>query len=508
MTGDNSFIKDVLTAPVYEVAEHTPLQTARKLSERLGNEILLKREDLQPVFSFKIRGSFNKIQSLSPEDRARGVICASAGNHSQGVALSAEKLGIPAIAVMPVTTPPIKVQAVKRYGAKVVLYGDSFNEAQEHCMRLQEETGAVFVHPFNDPLVIAGQGTIGHELLMDSPRMDAVFVPVGGGGLIAGIAGFLKPLCPGVKIIGVQPSDANAMALSFEKKRLIELEDINIFADGVAVKKPGDLTFAMILKYVDEFITVSTDETCSAIKTAYEDTRSILEPAGALALAAVKKYVAREGVRGRRLIAVNSGANMNFNRLQFVTERTETGEYREALFAVTIPEHTGSLRLFCEKVIGDRRITEFNYRLFDKDRERREAEIFVGVALENAGDKDDFIRRPGEYDFQHLDLTDNELAKNHIRHMVGGKSAAANNEALYRFRFPERPRALTDFLNAMREDWNISLFHYRSHGGDFGRVLIGFEIPDGDKERFREFLRDLHYFYVEETHNEAYKLFL
>ncbi|MBI3992428.1 MAG: threonine ammonia-lyase, biosynthetic [Candidatus Lambdaproteobacteria bacterium] len=500
---DNLF-KQVLTARVYDVAEHTDLDLAGNISKQLENNVFLKREDLQPVFSFKIRGAFNRIFHLTAKQQAAGVICASAGNHAQGVALSAAHLGLSALVVMPKTTPRIKVRAVERLGAEVVLEGDSFSEAAAHCEALLRKTGRTFIHPFNDPLVIAGQGTIAHELLEQCPEMQMVFVPIGGGGLISGIGGFLKAIQPAVRVVGVQPEDSNAMALSLAAGRRVALKDVGLFADGVAVKQVGDRTFALARQCVDDIVTVTTDETCSAIKAIYEDTRSIMEPAGALAVAGLRKTVQRQGLRGRNLVAINSGANMNFDRLAFVAERTQIGERREALFAVTIPERPGAMKFFCKEMVGERNVTEFNYRLMG----RNEAHIFVGVGINSESERQAFSRALREHGFPHVDLTDNELAKTHVRHMVGGKSEVSAHEVLYRFEFPERPTALLDFLMAMSENWNISLFHYRMHGADFGRVLVGFEIPHGERTAFKRFLDGLKYAYQEETHNPAYSLFL
>ncbi len=499
-----NLFKQVLTARVYDVALRTPLDVAQNLSLACENRVLLKREDLQPAFSFKIRGAFNRMAHLSDAERAAGVICASAGNHAQGVALSARHLGIAATVVMPRTSPAIKVEAVRQQGAEVVLTGDSYSEAAAHCASLVAESGGTFIHPFDDPLVIAGQGTIAHEILQQCPDVDVVFVPVGGGGLISGIAGFLKSLKPATRIVGVQPDDSSAMRQSLESGERVVLSEVGIFADGVAVKEVGALTFKLVQAFVDEIITVTTDQVCSAIKSIYEDTRSVMEPAGALGVAGLKKYVQAHGLRGLNLVAVNSGANMNFNRLQFVAERALTGEKREALFAVTIPEKPGSLKFFCEHVMGERNITEFNYRLSS----RGEAHIFVGVGVASDAETTEFERLMDKHGFEHLALTDNELAKTHVRHMVGGRVGELQGEVLYRFEFPERPTALTDFLAAMSENWNISLFHYRMHGGDFGRVLVGFEIPAGDQQKFQAFLGNLHYAYVEETANPAYRMFL
>lgn len=500
----DDLLKHILQARVYDAAERTPLDEAENLSAALGNRVLLKREDLQPCFSFKIRGAYNRIHHLSPKEKAKGVICASAGNHAQGVALSAKVMNIPAVVVMPRTTPEIKVRSVKKLGAEVVLEGDSYSEAADHCQRLVRESGLSFIHPFDDPLVIAGQGTIGRELMEQCPDLDIVFAPVGGGGLIGGIAAYLKTLRPEVRVIGVEPEDSDAMARSLEAGERVQLDEVGLFADGVAVKQVGVLSFDLVRRYVDEVITVTTDEICSAIKTIYEDTRSIMEPAGALGVAGLRRYLEQNPTSGATLAAVNSGANMNFDRLQFVTERSRTGEKREALIAVTVPEKPGALRHFCEQIVGDRPITEFNYRLFGRD----EAHIFVGIAVRNESEKIAFEKRLAGEGYLALDLTGNELAKTHIRHMVGGRSPDTRNEVLYRFQFPERPRALMEFLLAMSESWNISLFHYRMHGGDFGRVLVGFEIPEGDAQSFQQFLKKLNYAYQEETQNPAYGMFL
>jgi threonine dehydratase len=502
--GMETLLKNVLMARVYDVAAHTPLDAAQRLSAALGNTVLLKREDLQPCFSFKVRGAYNRMAHLTDEERTRGVICASAGNHAQGVALSAQKLGIPATVVMPRTTPTIKVAAVRALGARVELAGDSYSDAAQHAQRMVAETGLTFVHPFDDPLVIAGQGTIGMEILEQCPDVDAVFVPVGGGGLICGVGGYLKALRPEVRIIGVEPEDSNAMQRSLEAGRRVLLDEVGLFADGVAVKQVGEHTFALAQRVVDAVVTVTTDEICSAIKAIYEDTRTIVEPAGALAVAGMRRYLEAHPAHGQRLVAVNSGANMNFDRLQFVAERSLTGDHREALIAVTIPERAGALRYFCEHLVGERNVTEFNYRLSSRD----EAHIFVGIAMTADGERAAFRKRLEEAGFASIDLTDNELAKTHIRHMVGGRSQAIRSEVLYRFHFPERPGALIDFLNAMNPAWNISLFHYRMHGGDFGRVLVGFEIPEGDAEAFQRFLTNLRYACEEETGNPAYRLFL
>jgi len=498
-------LKLILTSKVYEAAVETPLEESAVLSADFGNRVLLKREDLQPIFSFKIRGAYNKIAHLSPDERALGVIAASAGNHAQGVAFAARQLGIPATIVMPVTTPAIKIGAVQSYGARVVLHGDSYSEAAEHCDRLVSETGLAFVHPFDDELVIAGQGTVADELLRQSAgQLDAVFVPVGGGGLIAGIGAYLKALRPEIKVIGVEPVESDAMAHSLEAHRRVVLESVGIFADGVAVRQVGKLNFEICRQCVDAMVRVDTDEICSAIKNIYQATRSIAEPAGALALAGLKRYVREQGISGQTLVAINSGANMNFDRLRYVAERTLVGEKQEALFAVTIPEQPGSLRRFCNEVVGDRNITEFNYRLAERDA----AHIFVGIAIHGDAERLLFAERLKACDFPAVDLTDNELAKDHIRYMVGGRSPVVHNERLLRFWFPERPGALARFLATMGADWNISLFHYRMHGGDFGRVLIGLELPDGQETALKQFLEGLGYRYLEESRNPAYGLFL
>jgi threonine dehydratase len=498
-------LKQILTSKVYEAAIETPLDESVFLSELLNNRVLLKREDLQPVFSFKLRGAYNRIANLSEEERASGIITASAGNHAQGVAFSGQKLGIQTTIVMPVTTPSIKVSAVKSFGVKVVLFGDNYSEAADHCAHLVDQSGMIFIPPFDDELVIAGQGTIANELLRQSAgRMDAVFVPVGGGGLLAGIAVFLKSLCPEVKVIGVEPVDSDAMARSLDAGRRVQLESVGIFADGVAVLKVGQLTFDICRQHVDEIIRVDIDEICSSIKSVYQATRSIVEPAGALALAGLKKYVRDRNISGQTLIAINSGANMNFDRLRYVAERTLIGEKQEALFAVTIPEEPGSLFRFCREVVGERNITEFNYRLSD----RESAYIFVGIAINGDEQRRAFREQLTSHGFENIDLTDNELAKTHVRYMVGGRSSNVRSERLFRFWFPERPGATARFLAAMGADWNISLFHYRTQGGDFGRVLVGLEIPPDQESQLQAFLDNLGYRYVEETGNEAYQLFL
>lgn len=501
----HKLFKQILTSKVYEAAIETPLEESAFLSQLLNNRVLLKREDLQPIFSFKIRGAYNRIANLSEAERELGIITASAGNHAQGVAFSGQKLGIDTTIVMPVTTPAIKIAAVKSFAAKVVLFGDSYSEAAEHCADLVSQTGMVFIPPFDDELVIAGQGTVADELLRQSAgRIDAVFVPVGGGGLLAGVAAFIKELCPHIKVIGVEPVDSDAMAQSLAAGHRVKLDSVGIFADGVAVREVGKLTFEICRQHVDEIILVDVDEICSAVKSVYQATRSIVEPAGALATAGLKKYVRERKVTGQSLVAINSGANMNFDRLRYVAERTLIGEKQEALFAVTIPEEPGALFRFCREVVGDRNITEFNYRLSG----RESAYIFVGVAIEGDQQRKIFREQLTECGFENIDLTDNELAKTHVRYMVGGRSPDVHGERLFRFWFPERPGALARFLASMSADWNISLFHYRIQGGDFGRVLVGLEIPQGQEPQLQVFLENLGYRYVEETENQAYQLFL
>lgn len=500
-----SYLEAIERARVYDVAIETPLELAPKLSARLHNEVLLKREDMQPVFSFKLRGAYNKIAQLSEEESSRGVICASAGNHAQGVAMSAKKRGIRATIVMPRTTPEIKVKAVKAMGAEVVLAGDSYSDASEHALKLQNEREQTYVHPYDDPLVIAGQGTIAEELLRQSPPkdIDAVFIPIGGGGLAAGMAVYLKHHSPNTRIIGVEPADSAAMHDSVKVGERVTLEQVGIFADGVAVKKVGEHTFSLVREFVDEIMLVDTDEICAAIKDIYDEERVIMEPAGALAVAAMKKYVARDEVRGQVLVCINSGANMNFDRLRHVAERSEIGERREALYAVTIPEKPGAFLTFCG-MLESRGITEFNYRLASRER----AHIFVGVSVQNDAEGREIQKHLEDNDYPVLSLMDNELAKLHLRHMVGGKSTEVQNERLFRFEFPERPGALLEFLTQLAGRWNISLFHYRNHGAAYGRVLAGMEVPDGQMEEFRKFLDDLGYAYYTEQDNPVFKLFL
>jgi threonine dehydratase len=498
------YLEKILTARVYDVAIESPLELAPNLSARIGNRLLLKREDMQPVFSFKLRGAYNKMSALPERLRRRGVIAASAGNHAQGVALAAQKLGCRAVIVMPVTTPRIKIEAVGARGAQVVLHGDSYSDADEHARKLARVRGLVLVHPYDDPDVIAGQGTIGMEILRQHPGpIDAIFVAVGGGGLIAGVAAYVKRLRPEIRMIGVEPADSDAMARSLKAGRRITLAHVGLFADGVAVKRVGAETFRLARKYVDEMVLVNTDEICAAIKDVFEDTRSILEPAGALAIAGAKAWVERSRVQSKTLVAIACGANTNFDRLRFVAERAEVGEHREAIFAVTIPERRGSFRRFCT-VLGGRNITEFNYRMADPD----EAHIFVGVGVHGREETARIVRTLRRAGFQTLDLSDNEIAKEHMRHMVGGHSALARDELLYRFEFPERPGALMKFLSAMNPTWNISLFHYRNHGADYGSILVGIQVPRKEMAQFRRFLAKLDYPHADESGNPAYRLFL
>ena len=498
------YLERILTAQVYDVAIETPLEPAPNLSARLQNRVLLKREDMQPVFSFKLRGAYNKMAHLSSAQLGRGVIAASAGNHAQGVALAAQKMGCRAVIVMPTTTPRIKIDAVKARGAEVVLAGDSYDEAYTHAVELERRDRLVFVHPYDDPDVIAGQGTIGMEILRQHPKpIHAVFCCVGGGGLISGVAAYVKRLRPQTKIIGVEAADADAMARSLAAGRRVRLAQVGLFADGAAVKMVGEETFRLCRQYVDEMILVDTDAICAAIKDVFEDTRTILEPAGALAVAGAKEYAGRNRIRDKTLVAVASGANINFDRLRFVAERAEVGEQREAVLAVTIPEKPGSFKKFCA-LLGERSITEFNYRYSDPD----EAHVFVGVQVHHRGESRKLVDSLRRHGLPTLDLTDDEMAKLHIRYMVGGHAPDVDNEVIYRFEFPERPGALMKFLNSMRHDWNISLFHYRNHGADYGRVLVGMQVPGAEMDEFRAFLGRVGYDYVEETANPGYELFL
>jgi len=508
----NDYLERILRARVYDVAVETPLEVAPVLSARLGNRVLLKREDMQPVFSFKCRGAYNKMANLPAAALARGVIASSAGNHAQGVALAAQKLGCAAVIVMPSTTPKIKVDAVKARGAEVHLHGDTYDEAYAEAKRLERSRKLAFVHPYDDPDVIAGQGTIGMEIMRQTAQpLHAVFVPVGGGGLIAGIASYIKRLRPSVKVIGVEPVDADAMARSLKAGRRVTLGHVGLFADGVAVKQVGALTFALCRELLDGMILVDTDQICAAIKDVFGDTRTVLEPAGALAVAGAKAYVERSSVRGKRLIAVASGANTNFDRLRFIAERAEMGEQREAILAVTIPERPGSFKKFCA-TLGARNITEFNYRIADP----KQAHVFVGVEVHNRDETARIVKVLQREGLKTLDLSEDEMAKLHVRHMVGGHAPAgirksargAPDELLYRFEFPERPGALMRFLSAMRTDWNISLFHYRNQGSDYGRVLVGMQVPRHEMREFQRFLTLLGYPYVDESRNPAYRLFL
>ncbi len=507
MTTD--YLKKILTARVYDVATESTLELAPTLSQKMENAIYLKREDMQSVFSFKLRGAYNKMAHLSPEQLKHGVICASAGNHAQGVALAAKRLGCKALIVMPTTTPPVKIQAVQARGGEVVLFGDSYTDAYQHALTLEKEYQLTFVHPFDDPDVIAGQGTIGMEILRQHPDpIHAIFVAIGGGGLIAGVAAYIKQIRPEIKIIGVQTPDSDAMARSLQAGKRITLPDVGLFADGTAVKLVGEETFRLAQMYVDEIILVDTDAICAAIKDVFQDTRSILEPSGALAVAGAKAYIERaknsdHPIKNQTLISIACGANMNFDRLRFVAERAEVGEAREALFAVTIPEERGSFRQLCE-LLGPRNVTEFNYRISDQ----KEAHVFVGIQTTDREDANKIAKNFDNAGFKTLDLTDDEMGKLHIRHLVGGKSALAQNELLYRFEFPERPGALPRFLRSMAPNWNISLFHYRNHGADYGRILVGLQVPEKEMHAFQEFLNTLGYPHWNESDNPVYKLFL
>ena len=506
------YLQKILRARVYEVADETPLERANNLSRRFENEILLKREDLQPVFSFKLRGAFNKMANLSEEELNKGVIASSAGNHAQGVALSASHLNCKALIVMPITTPEVKVKAVKSHNVEVLLYGETYDECYEEARRISKKEGLTFIHPFDDEDVIAGQGTIALEILRqcDVPP-DAIFIGVGGGGLISGIATYIKSLWPNIEIIGVEPNDAAAMTKSLQEGEIIELKNVGLFADGVAVRKIGELNFEIAKEYIDKMITVTTDEICAAIKDVFEDTRSILEPAGALSIAGLKTYINETNCRNKKLVAVACGANMNFERLRFVAERAELGEEREAMFAVEIAEEPGSLKKLC-KLLDNRSLTEFSYRM----EEGTKAQIFLGVQVKNAQDKELFVSELKSSEISSLDLTNNELAKSHIRHMVGGRIPNSSEisldkdykELLYRFEFPERPGALMKFVTALRPQWTISIFHYRNHGADIGRIVIGVLVPNNELSDWERFLNNLGYIYWNESDNPAYKLFL
>ncbi len=498
------YLKKILTARVYDVAVETPLELAKSLSLRIANQVFLKREDSQQVFSFKLRGAYNKMAHLTPEQLRRGVICASAGNHAQGVALGASRMGCKALIVMPTTTPRLKIDAVKALGGEVVLQGESYSDAYAHALLLEKQLGLTFVHPFDDPDVIAGQGTIAMEILRQHPGpIDAVFVAIGGGGLISGVAAYIKAVRPEIKVIGVQMTDSDAMIRSVKAGKRVILGDVGLFSDGTAVKQVGIETFRLTRELVDDFMTVDTDAVCAAIKDVFQDTRSILEPAGAMAVAAVKQYVADHQAKGQTLVAIACGANMNFDRLRFVAERADVGEEREALLAVTIPEERGSFKKFCE-LIGPRAVTEFNYRISDE----RRAHVFVGISTTQRGESTALAAAFNRQGFQAIDLTKDELAKLHLRHMVGGRSELAADERLYRFVFSERPGALMKFLASLHPGWNISLFHYRNQGADYGRILVGIQVPRQGQKAFREFLGTLDYSWVDETDNAAYRLFL
>ncbi len=509
----DDYLKKILNARVYDVAHETPLDHARVLSRRLDNTVLLKREDQQPVFSFKLRGAYNKMAALTPGQLHKGVICASAGNHAQGVALGARKLGSRAIIVMPTTTPQLKIDAVKALGGDVVLAGDSYSDSYQHAVKLQQEQGLTFIHPFDDPDVIAGQGTIAMEILrqiqtLPYKELDAVFVAIGGGGLAAGIASYIKAVRPGIGVIGVQMSDSDAMWQSVQQGKRVELQDVGLFSDGTAVKLVGEETFRLCRELLDDYVIVDTDAVCAAIKDIFVDTRSIVEPAGAMGVAAIKQYVDKHQLQGKTFAAVLCGANMNFDRLRFVAERAEVGEEREGVFAITIPEERGSFRRLC-KIIdtldgGTRNVTEFNYRMHSSDK----AHVFVGVSMQGKGESEVIASQLREHGFNTLDLTHNELAKSHIRYMVGGPSPIASNERLLRFEFPERPGALMRFLSLLNPGWNISLFHYRNQGADYSEVLVGIQVPEQDNAPFAQFLHELQYVYVDETANPVYAMFL
>jgi threonine dehydratase len=498
------YLQRILNARVYDVAIESPLDLAPKLSARVGNSVWLKREDTQPVHSFKLRGAYNKMSRLSAEELARGVICSSAGNHAQGVALSARELGCQAQIVMPVTTPELKSEEVRALGGHVILHGDTYSEAYAHALELEKRHGYLFVHPFDDPDVIAGQGTIGMEILRQHQHpIHAVFVAIGGGGLISGVAAYIKAVRPEIKVIGVQMVDSDAMIQSVRAGRKVALTEVGLFSDGTAVKVVGDETLRLTRELVDDFVRVNTDAVCAAIKDAFEDTRSILEPAGAMSIAGLKQYAARHELQDQTLVAITCGANMNFDRLRFVADRAEAGEEREALFAVTIPEERGSFKRLCE-TIGQRNVTEFSYRISDE----REAHVLVGLAIRNRGEVSQISEALAAQNFVALNLADDELSKDHLRYMVGGRSRLGGTERLYRFEFPERPGALMRFLSCMHPGWNISLFHYRNQGADHGRILVGIQIPDDDVAAFREFLDTLGYRCVDETANPVYQLFL
>ncbi|CAJ9350791.1 threonine ammonia-lyase, biosynthetic [Burkholderia pseudomallei] len=503
----HDYLKKILTARVYDVALETELERAHNLSARLGNAVYLKREDNQPVFSFKLRGAYNKMAHIPADALARGVITASAGNHAQGVAFSAARMNVKAVIVVPVTTPQVKVDAVRAHGGptvEVIQAGESYSDAYAHAVKVQAERGLTFVHPFDDPYVIAGQGTVAMEILSQHQGpIHAIFVPIGGGGLAAGVAAYVKAVRPEIKVIGVQTDDSCAMKQSLAAGRRIELTEVGLFSDGTAVKLVGEETFRLCAAYLDEVVTVDTDALCAAIKDVFQDTRSVLEPAGSLAVAGAKRYAEQAGIEGETLVAVTSGANMNFDRMRFVAERAEVGEAREAVFAVTIPEERGSFKRFCA-LVGERNVTEFNYRIADA----RSAHLFVGVQIGHRGDSATIAASFVAHGFGTVDLSGDELAKQHVRHMVGGRSPLAHDERLFRFEFPERPGALMKFLSSMAPDWNISLFHYRNQGGDASSILVGLQVPRADHAAFDRFLAALGYPYREETGHPAYRLFL
>lgn len=499
-----SLLSKIESSKVYDVAVKTSLDRLPFLSENVGNHVYLKREDQQPVFSFKIRGAYQKISSLSDEEKKRGLIASSAGNHAQGVAYTAKQLGVKATIVMPKTTPPIKVEAVHRFGGKVVLHGDSYDDAYAHAKALETEKGFVFIHPYDDIEVIAGQGTVAQELLNQLDTIDMVFIPVGGGGLLAGMLSYIKAKRPEIKVIAVEPNDAGCLHAALAKKRRVTLDTVGIFADGVAVRQVGKLPYKLVKDYVDDVVLVSTDDICAAIKDIFDNTRSISEPAGALSLAGLKKVVREQGLENKHLVAINSGANINFDRLRHVAERAEVGKHKEALFAVKIPEKPGSFKAFCQ-LLGKRSITEFNYRYNDP----HNAVVFCGVALkEGLKEKQEILTTLHTHGYYVEDLTMNELAILHIRHMVGGPAPYAENEIVYRVQFPERPGALLAFLKELGSRWNISLFHYRNHGADFGRVFVGIQVPKQETKAFQAFKDKIGYNFIPETQNTAYSLFL
>ena len=501
----SDYLELIRDARVYDVAEETPVDLASNLSRRLGNRVLMKREDLQPVFSFKLRGAYNKIAQLSDDELGNGVICSSAGNHAQGVALAARRRGVRAVIVMPITTPSIKIDAVSALGGEVVLHGDTYDDAYARARELAAKENLIFIHPFDDALVIAGQGTIGKEILEQVDEdIDILFVPVGGGGLIAGVAAWVRQLRPEIRIVGVEPGDSDAMRQSLAAGQPVTLGHVGIFADGVAVRRVGDETFRLCRELVDEIITVDTDQTCAAIRDIFEDTRSIVEPAGGLAVAGAKKYVAEHGLEGKTLVTISCGANVNFDRLRHIAERAAVGEQAEMLLAAEIPEEPGSFRRFCEAV-GRRGITEFNYRYADDAK----AHIFVGIQLRHGmKERLQLLEQLRAAGFPVEDFSDNEMAKLHVRHMVGGRATGVANERLFRFEFPERPGALLDFLDAIGTEWNISLFHYRNHGSDYGRILAGIDVPPEDFEELESHLAELGYPHWEESDNPAYSMFL